>query len=88
LTASTVSVPLSTTLNLVNDRRDQALVYILSVAPPVPPEEPDLARARASQDEEAGPTFDTAMPNVGPQLDDELQAIEGTKSDATDLTAA
>jgi hypothetical protein len=76
---------LSTTLNFTNDRRDQALRYILSVAPPVPPEEPDLARA--SQDEEAGPTFDTVMPNVGPQLDDELQAIEGTKSDATDLTA-
>jgi hypothetical protein len=75
---------LATTLNLANDRRDQALQYILSVAPPVPPE--DL-RARKSQDEDAGPTFDTVMPNVGPQLDDELQAIEGTKSDATDLTA-
>jgi len=75
---------LATTLNLANDRRDQALQYILSVAPPVPPE--DL-RARKSQEEDAVPTFDTVMPNLGPQLDDELQAIAGTKSDATDLTA-
>jgi hypothetical protein len=55
------------------------------VAPPAPPAE-DL-RARRSQEEDAVPTFDTVMPNLGPQLDDELQAIEGTKSDATDLTA-
>jgi hypothetical protein len=75
---------LATTLNLANDRRDQALRYILSVAPPAPPAE-DLART--SQEEGAVPTFDTVMPNLGPQLDDELQAIEGTKSDATDLTA-
>jgi hypothetical protein len=79
---------LSTTLNQVNDRRDQALAYILSVSPPLPPEE-DLARVRArkSQDEDAAPTFATVMPNLGPQIDDELQAIGGTKSDATDLTA-
>jgi len=51
----------------------------------VPPE--DDLRARKSQEEDAAPTFDTVMPNLGPQLDDELQAIEGTKSDATDLTA-
>ena len=30
--------------------------------------------------------FPTLMPNLLPQFDDELQAIEGTKSDATDLT--
>ncbi len=79
---------LSTTLNLVNDRRDQALAYILSVAPPVPPEDAEDARARKSQDEDAGPpTFDVVMPNLGPQLVDELQAIDGTMADATDLTA-
>jgi hypothetical protein len=77
---------LATTLNLANDRRDQALRYILSVAPPAPPEEPDLARA-SQEEEDALPTFDTVMPNLAPQIDDELQAIEGTKSDATDLTA-
>ena len=87
---------LATTLNLVDDRRDQALAYILSVAPPVPPEEATRgsrrprrrpACARASQEEDAAPTFDTVMPNLIPQLDDELQAIAGTLSDATDLTA-
>jgi hypothetical protein len=28
------------------------------------------------------------MPNVTPQLDDEIDTIEGTKSDSSDLTAA
>jgi hypothetical protein len=80
---------LATTLNLANDRRDQALAYILSVAPPVPPEDEDLARVRArtSQDDDDVVTFDTVMPNMNPQLDDELQAITGTLLDATDLTA-
>ena len=68
---------LSTTLNLVNDRRDQALAYILSVAPPIPPEDADAARAHAAQEEDAGPpTFDVIMPNMNPQIDDELQAIQ------------
>jgi hypothetical protein len=91
---------LSTTLNFANDRRDGALAYILSVAPPVPPddeedpEDPEdppepltRGQARASQDEDAAPTFDTVMPNMVAQLDDELQAITGTLADATDLTA-
>ena len=79
---------LATTLNLANDRRDSAMSYILSVAPPVPPEaEEGRVRARASQEEDAAPTFDVLMPTLIPQFDDELQAIEGLKSDATDLTA-
>jgi hypothetical protein len=81
---------LSTTLNQVNDRRDQALQYILSVAPPVPPEDEDAdaarVKAQASQDDDDVVTFDTVMPNLNPQLDDEIQAIEGTMIDATDLT--
>ena len=36
---------LSTTLNQVNDRRDQALQYILSVEPPIPPDRGRGARA-------------------------------------------
>ena len=81
--------PLSTTLNMVDDRRDQALQYILSVEPPVPPEDADAARvrARSSQEEGAVPTFAAVMPNLNPQLDDELQAYAGILSDATDLTA-
>ena len=83
---------LSTTLNLVDDRRDQALQYILTVEPPVPPEAEDAAaaqvRAQASQEEEdAAPTFASVLPNLNPQLDDELQAYAGTLADATDLTA-
>jgi hypothetical protein len=80
---------LSTTLNLVDDRRDQALQYILTVEPPVPPEAEDArARARSSQEEEdAAPTFASVLPNLNPQLDDELQAYAGTLADATDLTA-
>jgi hypothetical protein len=91
--------PLSTTLNMVDDRRDQALRYILTVEPPVPPEEDEpedpadpgadaaSVRARASQEEGAVPTFAAVMPNLNPQLDDELQAYAGILSDATDLTA-
>jgi len=77
---------LARTLNLANDRRDGALNYILSVAPPLPPEE-DRVRARKAQEEDAAPTFDTLMPTLIPQFDDELQGIEGLKGDATDLTA-
>jgi len=81
---------LSTTLYLTLDRRDRAIQDIKALAPPLPPEE-DLAakrlRARASQDEEAPVGFETVMPNTIGQFDDETQAIEATKSDATDLTA-
>jgi hypothetical protein len=79
---------LSKTLFLALDRRDQAIQDIKTLAPPAPPPE-DLARVRArkSQEEDAGPTFDTVMPNTIAQFDDELQAISGTQIDATDLTA-
>jgi hypothetical protein len=80
---------LATTLNLADDRRDAALKYILSVEPPAPPAAEDArVHARASQEEDAAvPTFASLMPTIPPQLNDELQAIEGTTSDATDLTA-
>ena len=80
---------LSTTLYLALDRRDQAIAHIASVAPPAPPEGEDArVRARASQEEDSEqPTFDLLMPFVVPQLDDEIQAIQGTEADATDLTA-
>lgn len=80
---------LSTTLYFALDRRDRAIQDIFTLAPPAPPEEPDLARvrARASQEEDEVVTFDTVMPNTIAQFDDELQAIAGTEADATDLTA-
>jgi hypothetical protein len=81
---------LSRTLYLILDRRDRAIQDIRTLAPPPPPPE-DLARksarARASQDEDAPVGFETVMPNTIAQFDDETQAIEATKSDATDLTA-
>jgi hypothetical protein len=76
--------PISTTLNLALDRRDAALRDILRLAPPAPPVPAD--KARASQ-EDAPPTFDTLMPGIVPQFDDEIQGIDVLKSDATDVTA-
>jgi hypothetical protein len=77
---------LATTLNLVDDRRDGALAYILSVAPPAPPADDARVHARKADDPVAS-TFDTVMPNLIPQFQDEIQAVDGLKSDATDLTA-
>lgn len=81
---------LSKTLFLSLDRRDRAIQDIVTLAPPVPPEDiEDLARVRARVSQEEGEvvTFDTVMPNTIAQFDDELQAIAGTAADATDLTA-
>jgi len=83
---------LSITLQFTLDARDGAIQDILSLAPPGPSddEEADDARvpARASGGGPVVTTFDTVMPNVAPQLDDEIDAIESTKSDSPDLTAA
>ena len=72
-----------------NDRRDQALAYILSVAPPLPPEE-DLARVRArkSQEEDAG--ADVRHRDAEPRPADRRRAAGDrghARADATDLTA-
>src|SRR4051812_16611407 len=77
---------LATTLNFTDDRRDQALQYILSVAPPPPPADDAHVHARAAGGAPVVDTFDVVMPNLVPQFQDETQAIEGLKSDATDLT--
>jgi hypothetical protein len=77
---------LATTLNFTDDRRDAAMNYILSVAPPAPPADDARVHARAAGDPVVGSTFDTVMPNLIPQFADELQGIDGLKSDATDLT--
>ena len=76
--------PLATTLNYANDLRDKAIQDIVALAPPAPPAED--ARARASGGAPVGSGFDTVMPNVVPQIGDEIQAIDGLKSDADDLT--
>jgi hypothetical protein len=83
---------LSTTLQFTLDLRDQAIQDILTLAPPAPSEDEDAddarVHARASGGGPVVSTFDTVMPNVTPQLDDEIDTIEGTKSDSSDLTAA
>jgi hypothetical protein len=76
---------LSTTLFLALDRREGAIKEIRAIAPPAAEEA--RARARASGDGPVVAGFDTVMPNVLGQLDDELQAIDGTRTDAEDLTA-
>jgi len=79
---------LSRTLFLALDRRDRAIEEIRVLAPSAPRSE-DIARVRArkSQEEEDVVTFDAVIPNTIGQFDDELQAIAGTFTDATDLTA-
>jgi hypothetical protein len=81
---------IGTTLSFALDSRDGAIRDILSLAPPAPSDDEGAdeasVRARASGDGPAVTTFDTVMPNVAPQLDDELEAIDGTTSEATDLT--
>jgi len=78
--------PLSTTLNLTLDRRDAALRDVVRLAPPAPVAQDSSVRARAAGAPVAA-TFETLMPTLPPQLDDENQAIDGTLEDATDLTA-
>jgi hypothetical protein len=78
--------PIATTLNFALDRRDAAIADIVKLAPPAPPLPDDRAPARASQ-EDAAPTFDALMPGIVPEFDDEIQAIEALKADATDVTA-
>jgi hypothetical protein len=77
---------LATTLNFTDDRRDAAMNYILSVAPPAPPADDARVHAHAAGGAPVASTFDTVMPNLIPQFADELQGIDGLKSDATDLT--
>jgi hypothetical protein len=78
---------ISRTMNFALDRRESALNDILVLAPPAPPPVGDRVRARASDGGPVIDTFDIVMPNYVPLLADEVQAIEGTKSDAADLTA-
>jgi hypothetical protein len=80
---------ISMTLNFALNQRDQAISDIVAFAPPSPPDEDRAApTARTSGDGPVVSTFDTVMPNAIDQLDDELQAIDGIKSDAEDLTAS
>jgi len=76
------------TVFLTLDRRDKAIADVRTLVPPVPPEAEDASaasvRAKAAQDDDAL-TFDVTMPGLTLFLDDEIQHIDGLKSDATDL---
>jgi hypothetical protein len=77
---------ISTTLNFTLDRRDQALRDIVALVPPAPPAADARVQAHASGGAPVVTTFDTQMPLYVPFLTDESQAVDGLKSDATDLT--
>lgn len=90
-TPDTSLAAVSTTLQSMLDRRDRAIKDILALAPPPTSDDEDADEARVQARASGGgpvvTTFATVMPNVTPQLDDEIDAIEGTKSDDGDLTA-
>jgi hypothetical protein len=66
---------MSLTLFFSLDRRDKAIATAHSLEPPPDPE----------GGEDATATIATAMPQVVPMLDDEMQQIRALQSDATDL---
>lgn len=76
------------TLQFALDRRDRALEDIVALAPPAPAgddeEGADEARAHASGDGPTVTTFEMVMPDVVPQLDDELDAIAELTSESPD----
>jgi hypothetical protein len=77
---------LSTTLNFTLNRRDEALQDIVALVPPAPPAGDARVKAHASGTPVGVNTFDILMPEYEPYVQDESQAIDGLKSDATDLT--
>ena len=80
---------LGNTLQFALDRRDRAINDIVALAPPAPSgddEEGDEARAHATGDGPTVTTFEMVMPNVVPQLDDELDAIAELTTETTDPT--
>lgn len=77
----TVLKAVNTTIFAALNRRDQAIAYIHQVAPPAPPVEAGSLRANRKDavHKSGAPVaagFDTVMPGLIPQLDDELQQIE------------
>jgi hypothetical protein len=68
----------STTIFAALNRRDEAIqwIHVNAPAPPVDDFRVATRRARASQ-EDAAPDFGTLMPGVIPDLDDELQQVNG-----------
>jgi hypothetical protein len=82
--AASVGV-IATTLSFTLNLRDHAVHDIRALAPPAPPADD---RATATGDGPVVSTFDSVMPNVVGDLDDERQAIDGIRSESDDLTAS
>jgi hypothetical protein len=66
----------NTTVFAALDRRDQAVAYIHQIAPPAATAA-SVHRVIAQKADAVAPTFDTLMPNVVPDLNDEEQQIQG-----------
>jgi hypothetical protein len=71
----------NTTIFAALNRRDQAIAYIHTVAPPAPVQSGSLRNRNPEPVHVSGApvaaTFDTVMPGLVPELDDEIQQIEG-----------
>jgi hypothetical protein len=81
--SATVLNTMSRTLFYTLDSRDKAVATAQKLQPPVIGGD---ARVHARRFADAPPpSFATVMPQVPPQLDDEIQQIAGLLSDATDL---
>lgn len=76
----------SRTLYFALNRRDAAIQDILRLSPPAPPPPGDGLVPVRKAGAPVATTFDTLMPDVVPDLDDEVQSIEVLKTDATDIT--
>jgi hypothetical protein len=70
----------STTIFAALNRRDSAIAYIAAIPPPPAADASVHRRAHASGGAVAGGGFATLMPAVVPDLDDEMQQIEGLVS--------
>jgi hypothetical protein len=77
---------ISSTLNFTLNRRDAAIQDIFQLSPPAPPAADARVHAHASGGLPVATTFDTQMPLYVGFLTDETQAVDGLKSEATDLT--
>jgi hypothetical protein len=83
---TTLAAVRSTLARSVNDR-DAAIAYIHSIPAPPPADAKRQVRAHGAGTPVATADWTTVMPNVTPQLDDEIQQVEGTL-DEPGLTGA
>jgi hypothetical protein len=84
----TLNTAITTTINAAVRTRNSAVAYIHQIAPTPPPVAGD-GRVHANASGGAiGSSWSTTMPNLLVLLDDEIQAMQGTRSTNTTLLAA